>query len=474
MDARTAPDALATLDARMQRRQRLAATMAAQGGGLAIVPTAPTRVRNADGDHPYRFDSSFHYLTGFAEPEAWLLLESTGRTTLACRPHDAEQEIWNGKRLGPEAAPAVLGVQAAVPVADLDATVVPLLGRAPQVWVSFADEALRARLDGWLARVRAAAERGGAEVPPVLRDLDPLLAEMRLFKDEVELATMRRAATISADAHVRAMRLCGARFRAEPNGRIAEYEIEAELLHEFRRRGASGPAYGSIVGGGANACILHYEANDAWVGAHDLVLIDAACELDGYAADITRTFPAGGRFSGEQRAVYDVVLAAQAASIAATRPGARRVEQHAASVRVLTQGLFDLGLLTHEKHGSVDDAIASGAFLAYYMHGTGHWLGLDVHDCGAYVEVSEAPVEQSNWRGGTVVRRPSRILQPGMVCTIEPGLYVRPAENVPERFWNIGVRIEDDVVVTPAGCEILSRGVPVAAGEIEALMREAA
>ena len=471
MDARSTADALSRQDARTGRRRRLADALAAAGGGLAIVPTAPTRTRNADSDHPFRFGSDFHYLTGFGEPGAWLLVESSGRTTLVCQPHDPAHEIWHGKRLGPEAAPAALGVDAAVPLEALDATVVERLGRAGQVWIPFADAALRARLDGWLERVRAASMRGDVAPPRTLHDLEPLLAEMRVFKDDTELATMRRAGTISAEAHVRAMRFCGARLRAEPEGRVAEYEIEAELIHEFRRRGAAGPAYGNIVAGGANACILHYEANDAWVAGGDLVLIDAGCELDGYASDITRTFPANGRFGGEQRAVYEVVLAAQRAAIAVTRPGQRRVEQHAAAVRVLTQGLFDLGLLTHDKAGSVDDAIAAGAFLPYYMHGTGHWLGLDVHDAGSYAEEAEAPVEQSDWRGGTVVRKPSRILRPGMVCTIEPGLYVRPGEGVPERFWNIGVRIEDDAVVTAEGCDLISRGVPVDPDAIEALMR---
>jgi Xaa-Pro aminopeptidase len=268
------------------------------------------------------------------------------------------------------------------------------------------------------------------------------------------------------------MRFCGARFRAAPQAGVHEYEIEAELLHEFRRHGAQSPAYTSIVAAGANACVLHYAAGNALLRAGELCLIDAGCERDGYASDVTRTFPAAGRFSGEQRALYDIVLAAQEAAIAVTRPGARKQDAHWAAVRVLAQGLLDVGLLDRSQHGDVDAVIASAAYRPFYMHGTGHWLGLDVHDVGETFALEEAPVEQPDGLGGSVVRKPSRVLVPGMVLTIEPGLYVRPAEGVPERFWNIGIRIEDDALVTPAGCELLSRGVPVRPDEIEALMRE--
>jgi Xaa-Pro aminopeptidase len=295
---------------------------------------------------------------------------------------------------------------------------------------------------------------------------------MRLFKDAGELATMRRAAAISAGAHRRAMRFCAQRFRADPQGSVREYEIEAELLHEFRRHGAQGPAYGSIVAAGANACVLHYAAADAELRAGDLCLIDAGCEVDGYASDVTRTFPADGRFSAAQRELYEIVEAAQRAAVDATRPGARQRDAHSAAIRVLAQGMLDSRLLDHDAVGDLDAVIESAAYRRFYMHGTGHWLGRDVHDVGDYLARDEAPVEQPDGLGGRVVRNPSRVLQPGMVVTLEPGLYVRPAEGVPERFWNIGIRIEDDAVVTANGCELISRGVPVSAGEIEALMRD--
>jgi Xaa-Pro aminopeptidase len=295
---------------------------------------------------------------------------------------------------------------------------------------------------------------------------------MRLVKDAGELATMRRAAAISAGAHRRAMRFCAERFRADPQGSVREYEIEAELLHEFRRHGSQGPAYGSVVAAGANACVLHYAAGDAELKAGELCLIDAGCELDGYASDVTRTFPAGGRFSTAQRELYEIVEAAQRAAIAATRPGARQRDAHEAAVRVLAQGMLDSGLLDRATVGDVDAVIESTAYRRFYMHGTGHWLGRDVHDTGEYLALDEAPFEQPDGLGGRVVRSPSRVLQPGMVVTLEPGLYVRPADGVPERFWHIGIRIEDDAVVTADGCELISRGVPVGAAEIEALMRD--
>ena len=444
--------------------------MRALGGGVAIVPTAPERSRNSDVEHPYRHDSSFHYLTGFDEPGAWLLLDSSGRSTLLCRARSAEHEIWDGFRLGPEAAPARLGVDEAHPLESLDEVVTAWLDGRPAVWLSSAVEGLPARLDGWLQALRS-RERGGARAPTTRHDLQPLLAEMRLVKDAGELATMRRAATITAGAHARAMRLCAQRFRAAPLGSVREYEIEAELLHEFRRHGAQSPAYPAVVAAGANACVLHYAAADAELKAGELCLIDAGCELDGYASDVTRTFPADGRFSSAQRELYEIVEAAQRAAIAETRPGARQRDAHAAAVRVLAEGMLATGLLDRDRVGDVDAVIESAAYRQFYMHGTGHWLGRDVHDTGEYLSLEEAPAEQPDGVGGTVVKRPSRRLQPGMVVTVEPGLYVRPAPGVPERFWNIGIRIEDDAVVTPEGCELISRGVPVAAAEIEALMR---
>jgi len=457
-------------DAFRARRARLAETLRREGGGVAIVPTAPERNRNGDNDHPYRHGSDFHYLTGFAEPGAWLVVDADGRSTLACRPKNAEREIWDGFRLGVEAAPAVLGVDAALPLDELDDWMRSHLARQPAVWIQSGTPGLQARLDGWLDAVRS-RERMGSEPPRVQRDLAPVLAAMRIVKDAGELQTMRRAAAISAGAHVRAMRFCAEWFRRSPEAGLPEYAIEAELLHEFRRHGADGPAYGSIVAAGANACVLHYEAGRAELRRGELCLIDAGCELDGYASDVTRTFPADGRFSPPQRELYDLVLAAHGAAIAATGPGARQRDAHAAAVRVLSQGLLDLGLLDGAKVGGLDAVVETGAYRRYYMHGTGHWLGRDVHDVGDYMAADEAPVEQPDWLGGRVVKRPSRKLEVGMVVTIEPGLYVRPAEDIPERWWNIGIRIEDDVVVTAEGREIISSGAPVAAAEIEALMR---
>ena len=455
----------------LERRVRLAEALRAAGGGVAVIPTAPERPRNSDNDHPYRHDSSFHYLTGFDEPGAWLVLSASGESALGCHEKNPDMEIWHGRRLGVAAAPAALGVDAAFDVDTLDATLLERLAGQPAVWFAFGGEAGTAqRVDAWLTTLRGRV-RSGVEAPAMQRDLGPLLAELRLVKDTTELATMRRAAQISAEAHARAMRFCGARFAAAPNGAVREYEIEAELLHEFRRRGAQSPAYPSIVAAGANACVLHYAASDSELRAGALCLIDAGCELDGYASDITRTFPADGRFSTAQRELYEIVLAAQQAAVGATRPGARQRDAHHAAVRVLTQGMLDSGLLDRNAVGDVDAAIASAAYRQFYMHGTGHWLGRDVHDVGEYLSLGEAACHQVDGTGRAAVMRPSRVLQPGMVVTLEPGLYVRPSAGVPERFWDIGIRIEDDAVVTATGCELISRGVPVEAGEIEALMR---
>lgn len=453
-----------------ERRARLASQLGP--GGIAIVPTALERPRNRDTDFLYRHDSYFYYLSGFTEPQAWLLITAEGRTTLFCQPKDLEREIWDGIRLGPEAAPATLGVDEAFPVTELDQRLPRLLENRSVVWFPFATHSgLEGRIDGWLQKVRARV-RYGALCPETQRDLCTLLDEMRLVKDAHELAVMRRASQISARAHIRAMQRSAAMLRAGQD--VREYHLDAELLHEFRQHGSQYPAYGSIVAAGANACILHYRADAAPIRDGELVLIDAGCELDGYASDITRTFPANGRFTGPQRAVYELVLASQDAAVAATRAGARFVDPHDATVRVLSQGLLDLGLLDKAKAGTVDDVIANRRYFPFYMHRTGHWLGMDVHDCGSYVEPSE--VGQVSERkdplsGETIKDRPSRVLRPGMVLTIEPGLYIRPAEGVPERFWNIGIRIEDDAVVTASGCELITRDVPVAPDAIEALMR---
>ena len=452
------------------RRARLATLLGLDG--IAIIPTAPERLRNRDSEYLFRHDSYFFYLTGFTEPNAWLVLTGDGRSTLFCAPKDTEREIWNGYRLGPAAAPEALGVDEAFSIDELDTRLPRLLENRDAVWFPFATHAgLESRVDGWLAKVRARV-RMGALCPEQQRDLCGPLDEMRLVKDASELATMRRAAQISAEAHVRAMQTSARMLR---EGRdVREHHLDAELLHAFRRGGSQYPAYNSIVAAGANACVLHYHADAAPIRAGELVLIDAGCELDGYASDITRTFPADGKFTAPQRALYDLVLASQLAAVAATKAGNRFNDAHDATVRVLSQGLLDLGLLSADRVGSVDDVIEQRAYFHFYMHRTGHWLGMDVHDCGSYVEPSEAGqvTERKDPLSGEMIKsRPSRILRPGMVTTIEPGLYIRPADGVPEQFWNIGIRIEDDAVVTESGCELITRGVPVDGGEIEALMR---
>jgi len=453
-----------------QRRAQLAKLIGPQG--IAIVPAAPEQQRNRDNDFLFRQDSYFYYLTGFTEPKAWLVITGDGKTTLFCQPKDQEREIWNGYRLGPEAAPAALGLDAAWPIAELDAKLPALLDGRDAVWFPFAThKGLETRIDGWLGSVRARV-RYGTLCPEQQRDLCGVLDEMRLVKDAHEQATMRRAAQISAGAHIRAMQLSARMLRAGQE--VREYHLDAELLHEFRRHGSQYPAYGSIVAAGANACVLHYRAEAGEVRSGELVLIDAACELDGYASDITRTFPANGKFSGPQRALYELVLASQEAAIAATKAGARFTDPHEATVKVLAQGMLDLGLLDKNKVGTLEDVIEKRAYFQFYMHRTGHWIGMDVHDCGAYTEPSEigkTSQRKDALTGETIVDRPARILQAGMALTIEPGIYVRPAEGVPEKFHNIGIRIEDDAIVTQTGCDLITRDVPVGVAEIEALMR---
>ena len=434
------------------RRKRLMDIMRTRGGGIAILPTAREAVRNRDAEFPYRFDSDFFYLTGFPEPEAWVVLVAghEDRSILFCRGKNLEREIWDGYRIGPEAAADQFGFDQAFPVESLADELPKLIADQPALFVPLAgDRLFDLSLRTWLDKVRAMG-RSGATAPGCAHDLRAILAEMRLVKDASEIDTMRRAGAISAGAHVRAMRATRPGLR--------EYEIEAELLHEFRRHGSQSVAYNSIVATGHNACVLHYRAGDAELKDGDLLLIDAGCELDGYASDITRTFPVNGRFSGPQRALYDIVLEAQKAATAHTRPGARWNDGHEAAVRVLAQGMIDEGLLS----GTLDGVLESQHYTRFYMHRTGHWLGMDVHDVGDYREPGAPPSADET--------RPWRMLRPGMVLTIEPGIYVRPAADVPERFWDIGIRIEDDAVVTETGCELITRGVPVAADEIEALM----
>ncbi len=425
------------------RRARLLATMQAAGGGVAVIPTSPERHRNRDTTYAYRFDSYFYYLTAFREPEAVLVLVAgdTPRSILFCRTKDVEREIWDGYRFGPDAARDAFGFDEARPIDELDEQLGQLLANQPAVFHSIGYEPeWDRRIADALNRVRAQA-RTGCLAPTQIRDVRSLIDEMRLIKDASELATMRQAARISGGAHRRAMQA------TRPGAH--EYEIEAELIHEFRRHGSQAPAYGSIVAGGANACVLHYVENDGLLRDGDLLLIDAGCELDGYASDITRTFPVNGRFSGPQKAAYELVLASQAAAIAATRPGAGWNEPHDAATRVLAQGFIDLGLL----EGSLDGVLESGSYRQFYMHRTGHWLGLDVHDAGEYKLAGE-------WRP----------LVPGNVLTVEPGCYIRPADGVPEAFWNIGIRIEDDALVTDSGCDILTLDTPKSVADIEALM----
>ncbi len=424
-----------------ERRARLAAQMKR---GVAVLSTSPERIRNRDAHYPFRFDSYFHYLCGFPEPEAVLVIVAGDevRSILFCRDKDIEREIWDGFRYGPQAAQDAFGVDEARSIETLDKAMPELLADQPAIFCDVGENSeWDGRLIQWLNAVRAQV-RTGIAAPGEIRDVRKLLDEMRLIKDASELDIMRRAAAISARAHRRAM-------RATRPGRF-EYEIEAELLHEFRAGGAQAPAYSPIVAGGANACVLHYVSNDARLGADELLLIDAGCELDGYASDITRTFPVGGRFVGAKREIYELVLAAQAAAIASTRAGNSWQDPHDAAVRVLVQGFVDLGLCS----GSVDGVIESGDYRRFYMHRTGHWLGMDVHDCGDYKR-------EGQWR----------TLEPGMVLTVEPGCYVRPDDRVPERFWNIGVRIEDDAVVTTQECEIITSDAPKSIAEIEALMR---
>lgn len=424
------------------RRARLASAL---GQGIAILPTAPERVRNRDAHYGYRFDSYFYYLTGFPEPEAVLVLMGgdAPRSLLFCRERNPEREIWEGFRHGPVAARERFGFDEALPIESLDEMLPKLMeNQTTLAYPVGADPLWDARVLRWLNAVREKT-RAGIAAPERIIDLRAPIDEMRLVKDPAELDTMRRAGSISAAAHRRAMQI------TRPG--MYEYEIEAELLHEFRRAGAQAPAYGPIVAGGANGCVLHYVFNDAQLEEGDLLLIDAAAELDGYASDITRTFPVGGRFSPAQRDAYELVLAAQQAAIDTVRPGVSWNAPHDAAVRVLAQGMIDLKLLS----GSLDEVLEKEAYRRFYMHRTGHWLGLDVHDAGEYK------------RGGDW-----RALAPGMVLTVEPGLYIRGAEDVPAEFHDIGIRIEDDVAVSQSGCEVLTGEVPKSVADIEALMRE--
>src|SRR5215831_2640556 len=406
------------------RRARLAKSLVE---GVVILPTAPERTRNADTHYDYRWDSGFYYLTGFREPEAVLVmvLGSKPRSILFCREKNLEREIWDGYRHGPGQARELFGFDEAHPYTELDQRMPEILANRDVVHTPVgSDAAWDLRVASWLNAVRAKV-RTGVTAPALIRDVRAAVSDMRVVKDETELAVMRRAAAISSAAHARAMRAAAPGMR--------EYQVEAELLHEFYKEGARAPAYGSIVAAGANACVLHYRENSAELHKGEMLLIDAGCELDSYASDITRTFPIAGRFSAVQRDVYELVLASQEAAIKAVKPGADFIDYHDAATRVLVEGLIDFKLCK----GSVEAVLADESYKQFYMHRTGHWLGLDVHDAGDYMQ-------KGKWRK----------LKPGMVLTVEPGLYIRPAPNVPKAFWNIGVRIEDDVLVTAKGRDI--------------------
>ena len=411
---------------------------------IAIVPAAPVRRRNNDVEYVFRQDSDFHYLTGFDEPESVAVLipaREQADYILFVRERDPARETWDGHRAGPAGARRRHGAGDAFPITDMDEILPGLMENRTKVFYAMGMyPEFDQRLVGWVNGLRTQARHGG-HPPQEIVALDQVLHELRLHKSRVEIDLMRESARIAARAHVRAMRFC------RP-GRM-EYEIMAEIVHEFRLSNAD-TSYHPIIGGGPNSCILHYHENDQRLRAGDVLLIDAGCEYHCYASDITRTIPVGGRFTAEQRAVYDIVLEANRAAIAKVRPGNHWNEPHEAAVRVITQGLVRLGLLK----GRPAKLERDGAYRRFFMHRTGHWLGMDVHDVGDY-KVGD------QWR----------VLEPGMVLTIEPGLYIPVgARGVPKRFQGIGVRIEDDVVVTRNGAEVLTEGVPKDPQAIESLM----
>ena len=440
-----------------KRRQRLADEIRKRGGGIAVLTTAPEAARNRDSSFPYRWDSYFYYLTGFTEPEAAVIIcvdEHSSKTILFCRDKNEEREIWDGYRYGPDAAQAVFGLEEARSITHFDTTLAALMANQKGLFYSLGDGgALEQRINTALTTVRNQA-RAGISAPSHLIDVRLLLDDLRLTKDPDEISIMRRAAQISAQAHMQAMRMC------KPG--MYEYQVEAELLYIFKKHGSQFPAYSSIVAGGANACVLHYNENNARLNDGDLLLIDAGCELDGYASDITRTFPVNGRFSSGQRKLYDLVLASQTAAIEATKPGAIFNAPHEAAISVLAQGMKDYGLVK----GSLSEVLESGSYKRFYMHRTSHWIGMDVHDCGDYIEPGTPPRSDPSTPALS-----NRILHPGMLLTIEPGIYVRAASDIPSEFHNVGIRIEDDALVTPKGCEILTTDVVKSASDIEALMK---
>jgi Xaa-Pro aminopeptidase len=431
--------------AEFARRRRQLMRMAG-ADSILVLPAAPERIRSNDSHYPYRQDSDLLYLTGFTEPDAVLVLvpgRAHGEALLFCRERETAREAWGGPRAAQEGAVERFGMDDAYPIGDIDEILPGLLeGRTKVYYHLGRDAEFDLKLIGWVNRVRTQMRQAGSP-PHEFLALGHLLHDLRLFKSRDELKLMRAAAAITGEAHRRAMQVVRAG--------MYEYEIEAELLYAFRRRGAV-PAYEPIVGSGANACVLHYRANDARLAAGDLLLIDAGAELGGYASDVTRTLPVDGRYSKPQRDIYELVLAAQQAAIAAVRPGATWIAPHEAAVEVLTDGLLRLGLLK----GTLSKALKEHSYRRFYMHKTGHWLGLDVHDVGDYRIDGEY-----------------RLLEPGMVLTIEPGLYIAPqTRGVAARWKGIGVRIEDDVLVTASGAEVLSEDTPKALDEVEAAIAD--
>ena len=425
----------------VRRRHELASAIKF---GIAVIPTAAERIRNKDAHFPYRFDSYFHYLTGFNEPESVVVVigGKPSRSILFCRAKHEEREIWDGFRYGPEEAKTQFNFDDTFAIDEIDKILPQLIENKDAIFTPIGIESnWDNKMMGWLNKTRSRA-REGITAPASLIDVREILDEMRIIKDSDELDVMRRAAKISAEAHVNAM------LATKPEK--YEYEIEAELLYHFKKKGSQFPAYTSIVAGGKNACVLHYIENNAVLNDGDLLLIDAGCELDGYASDITRTFPVSGKFSGPQRMIYELVLDAQQAAMEATSRGNSWQAPHDAATKVLAQGFIDLKLC----HGSLDKVLENREYSRYYMHRTGHWLGRDVHDVGNYKD-------DGQWRS----------LEPGMVLTIEPGCYIRSAPDIPEQFWNIGIRIEDDAIVNQdSGCEIITSGVPKTINDIESLM----
>jgi Xaa-Pro aminopeptidase len=426
-------------------QQRRANLIKKMGDGIAFIPTYPEVIRNRDSHYPYRFDSYFYYLTGFTEPESVLVIIAgkKNKSILFCRDKDMEREIWDGFRYGPEEAKEKFGFDEAYSINQLSEHMPKLLGNQAKLFYSLGtDSQWDVRVTGWLNEVRDLA-RTGVSVPAEIVDVRQLVDTMRLVKSPYEQDLMRRSANIAAGAHNRAIKF------TKPNK--IEYEIEAEFLHEFYCSGAQSPAYTSIVAGGANACTLHYNANNCVLNEGDLLLIDAGCELNGYASDITRTFPINGKFSAAQKDLYELVLNAQLAAIEVAKSGKPWNAPHEAALDVLAQGFIDFKLCK----GTKDEVLESASYRQFYMHRTGHWLGLDVHDAGEYKD------KVGNWT----------LLEAGNTLTVEPGCYVRPADNVPKHFWNIGIRIEDDVLITQTGNEVLTKNAVKSVAEIESLMK---